>query len=109
MTETYRCWPFQQLVQTGSLVGKQVAAARTLTTAEIAAAHVHFEGGFAVVLIVSVFMCGRIPSSRASRIDRSAQSQPQSYNAESLVYRHSSRNAMPTPITTNGQTKRRFT
>src|SRR5712691_9493652 len=30
----------------------------------------------------------------------------QSYDAESLVYRHSSRNAMPTPIATNGQTKR---
>jgi hypothetical protein len=33
----------------------------------------------------------------------------QSYDAESLVYRHSSRNAMPTPITTNGETKRLFT
>src|SRR5712691_904417 len=90
----------------GSTGRQQVAAARTLPTAEIAAANVPFEGGFAVVLIVSVFMCARIPSSRASRIDSSAQSQPQSYDAESLVYRHSSRNAMPTPIATNGQTKR---
>src|SRR6266853_4186092 len=29
----------------------------------------------------------------------------QSYDAESLVYRHSSRKAMPTPMRTNGQTK----
>src|SRR5260370_4386698 len=93
----------------GSTGRQQVAAARMLPTAEIAAANVPFEWGFAVVLIVSVFMCARIPSSRASRIARSAQSQPQSYDAESLVYHHSSRNALPTPITTNGQTKRLFT
>jgi hypothetical protein len=45
----------------GSTGRQQVAAARTLPIAEIAAANVPFEGGFAVVLIVSVFMCARIP------------------------------------------------
>src|SRR5438445_11655188 len=40
----------------GSTGRQHVAAARTLPTAEIAAANVPFEGGFAVVLIVSVFI-----------------------------------------------------
>src|SRR5216684_3111917 len=40
----------------GSTGRQQVAAARTLPTAEIAAANVPLEGCFAVVLIVSVFM-----------------------------------------------------
>jgi hypothetical protein len=40
----------------GSTSRQQVAAARTLPTAEIAAANVPFEEGFVIALIVSVFM-----------------------------------------------------
>src|SRR5712692_9752709 len=43
----------------GSTGRQQVAAARTLPTAESAAASAPFEGGFAVVLIVSVLMDAR--------------------------------------------------
>jgi hypothetical protein len=61
----------------GSTGRQHVAAARTLPTAEIAAANVPFEGGFGVVLIVSIFMFVGVPSLSARRITRNAQSQPQ--------------------------------
>jgi hypothetical protein len=58
----------------GSTGRQHVATARTLPTAEIAAAIVPFEGGFVVVLIVSVFTYARILSSRAHHIARKAHS-----------------------------------
>jgi hypothetical protein len=46
----------------------------------------------------------------STRIKNASQRQEraiaQSYDPESLVYRHSSRNAMPTPTKRNGQTKK---
>src|SRR6266446_95191 len=39
-------------------------------------------------------------------ITRNAHSHPQSYDAERFAYRHSNRNAMTTPMRTNGQTQR---
>jgi hypothetical protein len=58
----------------GSTGRQHVATARTLPTAEIAAAIVPSEGGFVVVLIVSVFTYARILSSRAHHIARKAHS-----------------------------------
>jgi hypothetical protein len=56
----------------GSTGRQQVAAARTLPTAEIAAANVPLEGRFAVVLIVSVFMGILVPLIKTNRTARKA-------------------------------------
>src|SRR5258708_37973913 len=69
----------------GSTGRQQVKAARTLPTAESAAASAPFEEGFAVALIVSVFMSGCIPSLRTSRPAWNAQSNPQIYDRQNLV------------------------
>ena len=52
----------------GSTGRQQVAAAKTLPTAESAAASVPFEEGLPVVLMVSVFMEARFPTLRTNRI-----------------------------------------
>src|SRR5712692_7208273 len=68
----------------GSTGRQQVATARTLPTAESAAASAPFEEGFPVVSIVSEFMGAR-SSFRANRTAKNAYSHPQSYDVGSLV------------------------
>src|SRR5437879_4327408 len=88
----------------GSTGRQQVKAARTLPIAESAAANAPFEEGLPVVLAASVFMGARL-SLRTNGTAGKAHSHPHSYDAERCAYRHSSRNAMPTPMRTNSQTK----
>src|SRR5260370_33534170 len=72
----------------GSTGRQQVAAARTLPTAESAAASASFEEGFPAFLIVSVFIGCSFPP-------------PEGLGRPTLAYRQSTRETVPTPITTN--------
>jgi hypothetical protein len=100
--------PFPRLVQREALGGNTPSTGRTLLTAEIAAANVPLARGFEVMLVVSVFTNARIPLLRADHaVARNAQSQ--SCDALGFLYRRSNRNAMPTPMSTNEQTKTLWT